>query len=149
MLTLEALNMCIERGYHTFISGGAQGFDLLAAECVIEKRAQFPQVRLVIARPFPGQHSNKPPQSLDYIHGIESRANWVIDVSPDPYSAAKMQIRNKWMVDNAKIGIALWSGKPKGGTYNCLQYAKGQGKWVLVIDSGKCKYWVEHVKATQ
>lgn len=141
VLVLEAINKCIEAGYNTYISGGAQGMDLLAAECVMEKRAQFPHVRLIIARPFPSQHSTKPEFSKAYIRSIEFAADSVVDVSPDPYSPAKMQIRNAWMVDHAKMGIALYDGSQKGGTYNCITYAKQQGKFILVIDPSTCKYY--------
>lgn len=142
MLTLEAIDKCISSGYNTFISGGAQGFDLLAAECVHEKRIQYPYIKLVIARPFPGQHANKPEKSKSFINNIMSLANAVVDVSPDPYNAQKMQLRNMWMVDNAKIGIALYNSKQKGGTFNCIEYARKQGKFILVIDSQNFTYYV-------
>lgn len=142
MLVLEAIDKCCQSGYDTFISGGAQGMDLLAAECVNEKRMSYPGLKLIIARPFPSQHANKPKDSQAFIHNIMAFADAVVDVSPDPYNARKMQLRNMWMVDNAKIGIALYNGQQKGGTYNCIEYARKQGKFILVIDSIAFKYYV-------
>ena len=36
------------------------------------------------------------------------------------------QVRNEWMVDNADNVLAYWSGKEKGGTWNCVKYARGK-----------------------
>ena len=44
-----------------------------------------------------------------------------------------MQKRNKYMVDNSQIVIAVWNGKPSG-TANTVKYAREQGKTVIVID---------------
>lgn len=141
-MVLEAIDKAVGAGYDTFISGGAQGMDLLGAECVIEQKMAYSHpINLVIARPFPSQHSNKPAASQEHIRTIESKADVVIDVSPDPYSPQKMQIRNQWMVDNAAIGIALWDGTNKGGTFNCVQYAMKAGKFLTIIDPKTLKFW--------
>lgn len=42
--------------------------------------------------------------------------------------------RNKLMVDEADIVLAVWSGKTKGGTYACIKYAKSEGKPIYVIN---------------
>jgi uncharacterized phage-like protein YoqJ len=42
-------------------------------------------------------------------------------VSPGTYSANKMEVRNRWMVDNSNGVVALWDGRP-GGTGNCVRY---------------------------
>lgn len=144
-LLMDALDKYIAAGYKNFISGGAQGMDLLAAECILElKGTLYPHIRLVIARPFPSQHSTKPEPSKVYIRSIEFAADHVVDVSPDPYSPAKMQIRNAWMVDHANCGIALWDGTEKGGTWNCIKYAISRKKHMLIIDSANHNYrsWV-------
>ena len=43
------------RGFRNFLSGMAVGFDLAAAEAVLELRERVPGVRLVAAVPFRGQ----------------------------------------------------------------------------------------------
>ena len=37
------------------------------------------------------------------------------------------------MVDNSDIIIAVWDGT-KGGTYNCVQYAKKKNKEIIQIN---------------
>lgn len=44
-----------------------------------------------------------------------------------PTIGEKMQKRNEWMVDHARLGISVFSGNP-GGTMNCLIYASNVGK---------------------
>ena len=38
------------------------------------------------------------------------------------------QQRNEAMVNNANYVFAVWTGKPVGGTANCIRYALSQGK---------------------
>lgn len=47
-----------------------------------------------------------------------------------------MQKRNEWMIDNSDAIIAVWDGTPSG-TANTIEYARKQGKPVLVIDPEK------------
>jgi uncharacterized phage-like protein YoqJ len=44
-----------------------------------------------------------------------------------------MQIRNEWMVDRCDKLIAVWDGS-KGGTGNCVDYAKSVNKDIFRID---------------
>lgn len=121
-----------------FISGGAIGADQIFAKAVIFIRDtySFADMTLVIAKPFPSQSSKWPVQSRQEFEGICAKADTVLDVSDDPYSPAKMQIRNVWMVDRVKSTkgtcIALYDGSG-GGTNNCIKYAQSAGVQVMVI----------------
>jgi uncharacterized phage-like protein YoqJ len=120
-------------GFHRFITGGAIGLDQMAAETVVNLRdSRFPQIALVIARPFPSQDAVWPQRVRDDFIRLCNRADLIRDISPDPYAPWKMQKRNEWMVDEAQIGIAMWSGS-KGGTYNCVEYAQKKGKPIIVV----------------
>ena len=46
---------CISKGAECFITGGALGFDTLAARTVIRLRKEFPQIKLILALPCPPQ----------------------------------------------------------------------------------------------
>lgn len=48
-------------GFTDFLSGGAMGFDLLAAETVLELRPVLPRVRLLMILPCEGQDRAYPP----------------------------------------------------------------------------------------
>lgn len=115
-------------GTRTFISGGALGVDQWAAKIIIDRRmAHRLDTRLIIARPFPSQASKWPKQSVRYYEYLCSHADEVVDVSPDPYSPAKMMLRNKWMVDHSNGVIGVWTGAG-GGTKDCVDYTLKQGK---------------------
>jgi uncharacterized phage-like protein YoqJ len=131
---LKALIIGIwNQGFSRFITGGAVGLDQMAAEIVADLRdTLYKDMVLVIARPFPSQASMWPAHVQQAFQLLCSRANEVYDVSPDPYTAYKMQIRNEWMVNNAEIGIAMWNGA-SGGTANCVRYAQKKGKPILVV----------------
>ena len=44
-----------------------------------------------------------------------------------------MQKRNKYMVDQSDLVIAVWDGKKVGGTWNTIKYAKSKEKQVIYI----------------
>lgn len=54
-------------------------------------------------------------------------------VSEKPYYNGCMQDRNEFMVDRADVVIAVWNGT-RGGTANCVEYAKSRGKRVIQVD---------------
>ncbi len=52
---MEAILRAYEDGYRVFISGMACGFDLMAAECVVELKSERPDITLMAAIPYRGQ----------------------------------------------------------------------------------------------
>jgi len=124
----------VDIGYMSFISGGALGIDTYFADSVLIQRAFVPWIDLVIAKPFPSQSSKWPAKSQKKFNEICDAADLVVNVSQDPYSPAKMQTRNKWMVDHSGLVLAVWNGKEHGGTWNCIQYARSQGKRIYHLN---------------
>jgi uncharacterized phage-like protein YoqJ len=110
------------------ISGMALGIDQWAANIAIKNNIPF-----IAAVPFLGQEGK---WNLDlrktYCILLRKAAEQVI-VCPGAYSVEKMQIRNEWMVDRCDLLIAVWDGT-KGGTGNCVDYAKKINKEILRID---------------
>jgi len=109
-------------GITTWISGGAIGVDQIAMEAVLEAKASGVAARLIVARPFPSQDTKWPESTKARFRRLCGGADWVQDVSADPYSPSKMQIRNIWMVQSAATTIAVWDGSD-GGTKNCVDFA--------------------------
>ena len=112
--------------YDNFITGGAIGTDQMAALAVIYVRDNVPgreNISLTVARPFPSQASKWPAKSQAKFAGMCGLANQVVDVSPDPYSPNKMEIRNRWMVDRSNLVASVWNQQRTGGTFNCINYA--------------------------
>lgn len=136
----ERLLFVVERaytnGFSTFISGGALGVDQIAARAVIEFMDSLEiktEVELIIAKPFPSQGSNWPLYARDRFVELCKGAKAVINVSDDPYTSEKLQIRNEWMVNKSDAVIAVWNGG-HSGTGNCVNYARSLYKPVLIIN---------------
>ena len=131
LLKLEVEKL-IKLGYINFISGGALGVDTWAAQIVLELKTQFTQIKLIIAKPFPSQDSMWLKKSRDDFKELCQRADQIVEVSQDPYTAWKMQVRNEYMIDNSSTVIAVWDGS-SGGTGNAVNYARKKNKNIIII----------------
>jgi|SRR6185369_2948528 len=110
------------------ISGMALGVDQWAANIAYKLGIPF-----VAAIPFEGQELAWPEASQKTYRILRKLASEEVIVSPGGYSADKMQVRNIWMVDNCDSLIAVWDGS-KGGTGNCVEYAKSVDRKIYQID---------------
>mgnify|MGYP000176748952 CR=1 FL=1 len=128
-----AIDKAIEAGFTIFISGGALGVDQWAAEIVIKKKEKYPNIKLVIAKPFPSQGRKWPASSRKRFHKICESADTVVDISPDPYTREKMMRRNQWMIDKSDMVIAVWDGST-GGTADAVNKAIEVGKPIYRIN---------------
>lgn len=132
--TKYLIGLFLERGYTNFISGGAQGFDTIAAREVWKKRQTNKDIKLIIAVPFRGQEDRWPLQARITYDAMLREADEVVYLSEDNSNAAyKMQQRNEWMVDHSSAIIACWDGSNGGGTANCVRYAKQKGKAITTV----------------
>lgn len=113
-----------QRGPLHVISGMALGWDMAVAEAACEL-----QIPYTAAVPFPQQPDRWPMDSKKRWRSLCDRAA-AVEVLEQTYSAAGLQRRNIWMVDNANLLIALWNGSD-GGTANCVRYARSVGLPVL------------------
>lgn len=104
------------------ISGMALGWDTYLATAAVKVGIPF-----VAAIPFVGQESQWPLASQMRYWELLGQAADIVVVCSGGFSAAKMQERNKWMVDHCDLLLACWDGSP-GGTANCVEYAKRRGR---------------------
>ena len=126
------IEQCIDKGYNTFISGMALGFDIICAEIVLELKKKHKNIKLIGALPCENQDSKwndiqkkrykKILKKLDDIHCLYKF-----------YIDGCMQERNKFMVDNSSLVIALYNGK-SGGTKQTVNYAIKNNKEIIYID---------------
>lgn len=119
---------CIEDGYDTFLCGMADGFDLMAAEVVLDlKRTKA--IKLICVIPFDdGREKN-----LTYNSILENADEKV--VLSNKFSYDSYYKRNEYMVDNCDKLVCYYDGR-YGGTEYTVDYAKRKGiKVVNVLDS--------------
>lgn len=107
------------------ISGMALGWDNALGWAAV--RLGIP---LIAAVPFKGQERMWPQESKDNFEALLYCAEEVVYVSEGGYAPWKMQVRNKWMVDNCDVVLAIWNGTD-GGTANCVKYAESVGKPIV------------------
>ena len=116
----------IERGYLFFVTGGALGFDTMAAETVLHlQETDLPHVRLLLAIPCEGQDKSWPEADKGRYAHIKSRAH-ADTVLSDHYFTGCMQARNRYMVDRASVCVCYMT-KTSGGTAGTVRYAESKG----------------------
>jgi uncharacterized phage-like protein YoqJ len=116
------------------ITGMALGWDQALATQALEMGIPY-----IAAVPFKGQENMWPESSKRQYHHLLHYAHSVITVCEGGYSAASMQRRNEWMVNNCHVVLALWDGSA-GGTANCVNYAKHvkrpmKNAWPIFLDT--------------
>lgn len=113
------------RGVRNFISGGAIGFDLLAAEEVLSLRSVRPDVRLIMALPCLNQSEKWSAQQRSRYDKVLCAADELIYLSEE-YTRGCMYLRNRFMVNSSSVCLC-WCAKSEGGTAYTVSYAEKQG----------------------
>lgn len=102
------------------ISGMAQGADQIYAEVAYEKG-----IPLICAWPYERK-----------LHPVEQKYHDYAEVNHvafHKFQPSCYVTRDKWMVDNCDIVLAVWDGNPVGGTYDTIEYAKQKHKHIYLF----------------
>ncbi|MFI3323375.1 MAG: SLOG family protein [Rikenellaceae bacterium] len=118
-------------GKRIFLSGGAVGFDLMAAEEVVALRLQYHDVQLVLVTPFDGQDAKYPERDKELYASLLSEADRVVRIA-ESYSLGAYHQRNEYLVENCGELIAYSSGKGRG-TVSTMRRAVKRGVQVTNI----------------
>ena len=127
----EALEYLIGQGYTDFMSGGALGFDQMAARIVLSLREKYPWIRLIMVIPFDGQADKWSREQRGCWLEITEASDRVIHISHS-YDKGVFFQRNHYMVENADLILAAFDGQ-SGGTAGTIAYAKRHGVRVVRI----------------
>lgn len=130
-MLFETIIELAENGINVFYSGMAMGFDIVAAEIVLELRELRPDlcIELVCAVPFIEQAKSFSVPWKKRYNRIISSADNVVLVS-DSYYKGCFFSRNKFMVDNSDVVLTYFDGK-KGGTKNTIAYAEKKKRKIV------------------
>lgn len=132
---LEAeIKRAVDRQFTAFITGMAQGTDLIAAEIVLKLQEEEPRLRLIAALPYPSFGRRWNGGWSERFQSVLSAADQVECVCPRS-SWTSYQLRNEWMVDHSALVIAAFNGG-SGGTKNTLDFARKRQVPCVIIDSG-------------
>lgn len=124
----DTLDELILQGVTRFISGGALGFDMLAAEVVMEKR-KANSIFLEIAVPCLNQEKKwNEAQKRRYKKILDNSD--AVTVLSQKYVTGCMHARNKYMVDKAQVVVSYYRGR-SGGTQATYLYAQDMNKKII------------------
>lgn len=112
-------------GFRFFMSGMADGFDLFAAETVLEMKEDFEGICLVAVLPYSGAEKRHSATVTARLEKILEKADLAFCVSEDYFPGCEL-IRNKYMVDHSSRIIGYYNGLSKG-TAHCWNCAIEKG----------------------
>ena len=112
-LLTRAIKFAYSEGCRDFFSGGAVGFDTLAAREVIRFRISHPDVRLVMLLPCISQDERWSPSQRDAYSYVLKNADEVIYVSED-YTSDCMRKRNLVLAERCDVMISYVSYAKSG-----------------------------------
>ncbi len=121
----------ISEGVTLFRTGGALGFDTLAAEEILRIKRNFPEVKLHIFVPCLDQNKYySDEQKAVYLKHINA-ADKIMCISKKYYNGCMLD-RNREMVNGADLCIA-YLRRQSGGTAYTVNYAEKNGVKVIRV----------------
>ena len=124
------LRTLIGKGFRYFGSGGARGFDLMAADVVLQLKKEFPHIRLIMVLPCRDQIRGWSWADIRYYERILTQADKVVYVQ-EKYSPGCMQKRNRHLVDHSSVCVAYCTRNTGGMAYT-LRYACKKGERIVL-----------------
>ena len=128
VLEREILDL-VERGATVFRTGGARGFDTVAALKVLELREIYPQIELELILPCRNQTERWGDADIRTYNHVLSRADrhkYLMET----YTDGCMQARNRQLVQGSDVCVA-YCYQNRGGTLYTMTYALKQGLEVI------------------
>lgn len=127
----DAVEAVYHAGVRHFLCGMATGCDMYFCEAVMALRAVHGEVTIEAAIPWEGQSAGWSAPLRRRYDRLVTECDYYTLVCHS-YTPDCLMRRNRYMVDNATVLIAAYSGQP-GGTMNTLLYAMRQGLEIIQI----------------
>lgn len=112
----------INEGYRYFGTGGALGFDTLAAETILKLKNKYPYIKLILVLPCLSQTKGWRKSDIDRYNHIKAQSDKIVYISKE-YTSDCMFKRNRHLVNHSSLCICYLS-KNSGGTAYTVSYAK-------------------------
>ena len=124
----RAIEFAYSEGCREFYTGGALGFDTMAAKKIISYRMSHSDVRLIVAVPCENQAEKWSDDAKSIYEYILSNADEVIFCSNE-YTKDCMRRRNEYLADTCDVLIA-YCGRFTSGAAQTVRMAEKKGKTV-------------------
>jgi uncharacterized phage-like protein YoqJ len=128
-LLMRVIENLVKHGTKTFYCGMAAGFDLEAAQTVIQLKKKY-QVELVACLPYKKEISPLSETAKLY-EKVLNQCDRQVLLSEEYYKGC-LHARDRYMVDHADAVIS-YLRQQRGGTYYTVNYAREQGVKVIEI----------------
>ena len=131
-LLTKLIKAAVAEGYDYFISGFAQGVDLMAAEIVISLRNEGAEITLEAALPAMNQTDrwNDFDKGVYFVLLDKADHRKCVEQKMTKHSCLK---RDAYMVNQADLVIAVYDGK-RGGTDYTVRLAREKNRNLWIID---------------
>lgn len=128
----NAVSYLFSKGVTDFHTGGAMGFDTLAAAHILDVKRDHPGMRLILDLPYKNQTEFWDAQSkriYDFLLSKADEVNYAFDDNvTDKTNANKyLLMRNRIMADSSAYCISYYCGRVRSGTGYTIKYAEKTG----------------------
>jgi len=123
------IKAALEDGYREFITGFAEGVDILFARCVNERRGEYPDIFLEAAIPYAGRIKQLDESGRELFAQCNGFKTICAKYQPDCFFQ-----RNRYMVQHSSRVIAVYDGRAGGGTFFTMDYARALERDLHIIE---------------
>ena len=123
------LDGLIREGVTVFRTGGAMGFDTLAALKILDRKEKDPRLSLELCLPCRDQTRGWQDLHREYYESILKRADRVRYVG-EAYTQTCMMERNRMLVDGSRFCVAFCQSEVGGSAYT-VRYAEKKGLRII------------------
>lgn len=124
---IKEIRLAYDDGYTDFVSGFAEGIDLLFAKLVCEMQKILP-ITLEAAIPYRERGSKLCVTHKDLLYKCER-----VSILADYYYQDCYMNRNRYMVDKSDRVLAVYDGRTRGGTFATINYATKKNREIKII----------------
>ncbi len=134
-LTEENIRIFMSAGVDTFITGMSSGFDILAADILMNTPDIAPKIKLICAVPYIGQNKEMKTENERRIYSQAAEKAWCTVVFFGKYTDGCYKIRNQFMVNcsSAIIGYLRSRDLTASGSAQTLRMAQKNSLAALMI----------------
>ncbi len=129
----QQISQLAENGFTDFLSGMALGSDTWAAEAVLNLRKKNPALKLHCILPCKTQAEKWPVSEQERYQKILAQADSIFFTSRT-YHPNCMLERNRFMVEKARLLLAVYNGQPHSGTAAAVRHAQKLGCDIIIIN---------------
>ena len=129
----QQISQLAKNGFTDFLSGMALGSDTWAAEAVLNLRKKKPALKLHCILPCKTQAEKWPVSEQKRYQKILAQADSIFFTSRN-YHPNCMLERNRFMVEKARLLLAVYNGQPHSGTAAAVRHAQRLGCDIIIIN---------------